>query len=52
MGWFSQVGTGRMVHKAEYDRLNDEVKRVQGNYFIFLEEEPRFVSLNPVKNVR
>jgi hypothetical protein len=41
-----------MVHKAVYDRANDEVKRVKGNYLIFLEEEPRFASLNPVKNVR
>jgi len=52
MGWFSLVGTGRMVHKAEYDRPNDEVKGVKGNYLIFLEEEPRFASHNPVKNVR
>jgi hypothetical protein len=41
-----------MVHKTECDRPNDEVKGVIGNYLIFLEEEPRFASLNPVKNVR
>lgn len=52
MGWFSLVGTGRMVHKAENSRLNDEVKDVKENYLIFLEAEPRFASRNPLKNVR
>lgn len=37
MGWFSLVGTGRMVHKAECDRRNDEVKGAKGNYLIFSE---------------
>jgi hypothetical protein len=41
-----------MLRKIEYGRPNDGVKVVEGNYFIFLEEKPRFADLHPLKNVR
>jgi hypothetical protein len=41
-----------MFHKVEHFWLNDEVRAVEGNYSIFLEEKPRFAGLNPLKNVR
>lgn len=41
-----------MLREIEYSRPNDGVKEVEGNYFIFIEEKPRFAGLHPLKNVR
>jgi hypothetical protein len=38
-----------MLRKIEYSRPNDGVNEVEGNYFIFIEEKPRFAGLNPLK---
>lgn len=40
-----------MLREVEYSRANDGVKEVD-DYFIFIEEKPRFAGLDPLKNVR
>lgn len=37
-----------MLRKIEYSRPNDGVKEVE-DYFIFIEEKPRFAGLHPLE---